>query len=59
MKRFAFVTLTLAVVLGGCSLLRKDEDQAAFGPEPPEPATYLKETAVQPDEGAAPGTTRG
>lgn len=56
MKRFASVTLILAVVLGGCSLFRKDEDRAAFGPEPPDQATYLKETAVQPDEGAASGT---
>jgi len=56
MTRFASVPLILAVALGGCSLFHKDEDRPAFGAEPPDQATYLKETAVQPDEGAASGT---
>jgi len=56
MTRFAPIPLILAVALAGCSLFHKDEDRPAFGAEPPEPATYLKETAVQPDEGATSGT---
>jgi len=53
MRRFASLALLVAVALGGCSLFHKDEDPAAGRPEQ---AAYLKETAVQPDAGAASDT---
>ncbi len=53
MRRIVPIALVLAVALGGCTFLRKDEDALAAPPDPPEQASYLKETGVRPDEEAA------